>query len=106
MKTKLVLGIIFIVLGVVMFCAELGIMKISDVSSIIWPLALICAGAERLYKKNRFNIGAAIMILFGVLFEVEAFHILPNDVYGFIAPGMFVIIGISLLFRMKKVIYD
>ncbi|MFL0253185.1 LiaF transmembrane domain-containing protein [Clostridium neuense] len=106
MKIKLTLGIMFIVLGIAMFCTEFGIMKTSDLSSIIWPLVLICTGAQRLYKKNNFNIGAAIMILFGILFEVEAFHILSNNIYEFIAPGMLIIIGASRLSRMKKTIND
>lgn len=85
-----------------MLSSQLGIIDVRNVSSVFWPLILIAVGAQRLYKIGRFNIGGAVMVLFGMIFEIEALHLVPYSAEVFIAPCMIIIVGISLLFPRRK----
>lgn len=104
MKSRLFLGIIFIVCGMAAVCNQLGIVNVSNISSVCWPLILIVIGAERLYMIKRFNIGAAIMVLFGILFELQALHICSQNVYDFVAPSVIIIVGIFMISQREKAI--
>ncbi|MCR3760546.1 LiaF transmembrane domain-containing protein [Clostridium felsineum] len=106
MKTKLFVGVIFILLGASIFCTQLGIMNLKDVYSFLWPLILIAAGVQRLYKNNTFRTSSAIVILLGVLFELDAFNLLPYNAAALIAPCILIIIGISKIFSANKVMHN
>jgi predicted membrane protein len=96
----LVTGAAIILVGVLMLLNNLGILEIHDIWRL-WPLILIGLGISKLIEgagPMRGIWAGTVMIVVGVLFLLDNFHIVPIRP-GLIVPIILIALGLMFLIR-------
>ena len=102
MKSKFVLGMILILLGVGFLLDQFNVISFGAIMSTYWPMIIIIIGVTNLFDRDSSKLGNTILIFVGVMFQINALNILTVSMTGLIIPIALIIIGISILFSRKK----
>src|SRR5215468_696159 len=99
----LLMGAIFITIGVLFLLDTLGIADTRWIMATWWPLILILFGVVRLLscKSTEGRIFAGGWIFLGSVFLLSRFGYLAVDVWRLLWPFAFIMFGISLVLRSR-----
>jgi predicted membrane protein len=93
---RLLVGIVLVALGIVFLLDRLGVASAGTVLASFWPLVIIAAGVLQMAVTRRAHVGAAIVVLVGVILLAGSLHLLPANAGELFWPV--VLIGIGVLF--------
>ncbi|MDD2370602.1 MAG: LiaF-related protein [Firmicutes bacterium] len=95
MKSKILFGIVFVVVGIIFGLQELGLItNIGLDGSIIFPIIMIIIGITILVNNHNIIFGGLVTFL-GLVYLIDGWY---PQVHKIIFPGILVIIGIEIIF--------
>jgi predicted membrane protein len=97
LKSKVCLGIIFILIGVSAIFQQLGFLSLGNIISRWWPLILIGAGISQLSGKPVSKTSGIVLIVIGALFQMRKLDIITVSLTRFFWPAIIIAIGVSML---------
>lgn len=103
MSKSRIFGLILILLGVFIIFNNAGVIDIGlgEIITTYWPLILIFAGLYNLLTNPAGRIGGLIVLLIGLIFQLNNLEVLEALDYISFWPIIFILIGVSLLFDSK-----
>lgn len=102
MKSRHVAGIILIVLGVVFLLDELDIFYFGDIIRTYWPLLIVFYGLGSLFDKTKSKVFSAIVLIFGVIIQLNKLNYLNKGIMSYFLPSVLIIVGINMIFESEK----
>lgn len=102
MKSRHVAGIILIILGVVFLLDELDIFYFGDIIRIYWPLLIVFYGLGSLFDKSKSKVFSAIVLVFGVIVQLNKLEYLNEGIMSYFLPSVLIIVGINMIFESEK----
>lgn len=91
-----------IAVGVVFLLDHLEILDSGYAISTFWPLLLVVAGLSSLLSRHRAGVWfGLIIILLGVIFQLQRFELLPENVWGLLWPLLLILAGLFMLVRKR-----
>lgn len=97
LKSKIVLGSIFIIVGIGLLLQQMEVWNFGQVISTWWPLVLIALGVGNLSEDSNSKTLGIILILLGLLFQMRELNIITHSIIRYFWPLVIIIIGISIL---------
>ncbi len=94
---RLLVGVVLIALGVVYLLDRLGVAQAGTVIASFWPLVIIAAGVLQMAVTRRAHIGAAIVVLVGLILLAGSLHLLPANAWQLFWPVVLIAIGVLFL---------
>lgn len=98
MKEKYFFGIALILVGLGLVLEQLNIIKFASVIILYWPIILIILGLVGLFDRNSSKFWNAILILVGVMLQVNRLDLLEINLFRFIVPVLIMLAGFKILF--------
>jgi predicted membrane protein len=102
LKSRHVAGIILIILGVVFLLDELDIFYFGDIIRIYWPLLIVFYGLGSLFDKSKSKVFSAIVLVFGVIVQLNKLEYLNEGIMSYFLPSVLIIVGINMIFESEK----
>lgn len=102
MKTKYVIAVILIILGVGLLMDEYSVWTFGRIISTWWPLILIGIGVSLVLNSRESLLGGAIITLLGLTFQADKLNLLPGNVWGYFWPLVLILLGVALLIGKRK----
>lgn len=102
MKSKYAFGMILILLGVGFLLDQFNVISFGTILGTYWPMIIIIIGFTNLFDKDSSKFGNLILILVGVMFQINELDIIAISVAGLIFPVALILIGINVLFSRKR----
>jgi predicted membrane protein len=102
MNSRILIGVAFIVLGILFFLQQIGFMDVS-VGQIIgdwWPLVFVYIGFKDFKQKNKITNSSIIFTVLGVL--LIAYNIFDIEFWSIAFPVALIAIGINVIFNSNK----
>lgn len=100
MKQRRVLGVLIILIGIVFLLGQLDLgIDTGYIFSTYWPIILILIGIVNLLNGTGFKLSGVILIVVGVLFQVQNLDLFvwDIDIWQLIFPSIIIIAGIWLV---------
>lgn len=97
LKSKIVLGSIFIIVGIGLLLQQMGFWNFSQIISTWWPLIIIAIGVGNLSADSNSKTLGIILILLGLLFQIRELNIITHSITRYFWPLVIIVIGISML---------
>lgn len=94
---RLLVGGILIALGIVFLLDRLGVAHAGTVIAALWPLVIIAAGVLQMAVTRRAHIGAAIVVLVGLILLAASLHVLPANAWELFWPIVLIAAGVLFL---------
>lgn len=102
-KSKVIIGILIVIFGILWLMKNLGILPDPYAHYLFsWQVLLICIGLVGLSCKNKPNFGGLILIIIGGAFIAKDFVALPIDAFHLIIPTIIIVVGIYVIFKKIK----
>lgn len=95
-------GIILIVLGAGFLLDQANVIEFSDIMSTYWPSIIILLGISGLFNKKGNKFGELILIVVGVLLQLNRIGYLEYNAFRLFWPIILILVGINLLFSSGK----
>lgn len=95
---SVIAGIIVIGLGIGFLLDNLNIIDFGHFIGIYWPAILIIIGLMQLITKSSSLWGSLILIVVGIVFQLNALQVLPWNVWSILWPILIIVFGIQLIF--------
>lgn len=97
MKSRNILGIVLISLGILFLLGQTDILPSLSFVINLWPLIIIAVGLSYLSNARKSLFVALILIGVGIILQLDQFDFLPWGFWSTFWPLMIIIIGISIL---------
>ena len=94
---RLLVGGVLIALGIVFLLDRLGVAQAGTLIGALWPLVIIAAGALQMAVTRRAHIGAAIVVLVGLILLAASLNLLPANAWALFWPVVLIAIGVLFL---------
>lgn len=94
---RLLVGAVLIALGIVFLLDRLGVAQAGTLIGALWPLVIIAAGALQMAVTRRAHIGAAIVVLVGLILLASSLRLLPANAWALFWPVVLIAIGVLFL---------
>src|SRR5947208_826645 len=94
---RLLVGVVLIALGVLYLLDRLGVAQAGSLIASFWPLVIIFAGVLQMAVTRRANIGAAIVVLVGLILLAATLNVLPPIAWSLFWPLVLIAIGVLVL---------
>lgn len=91
------IGIVLILLGIGFVLDQTQVISFGETFGTFWPVLLIMVGIGHLVRKNASYVWGTILVLVGVLFQLQELDLLPVDFHALLWPSIIIIVGLSLL---------
>lgn len=103
-NSRIILGIILLVLGATFLLNEFGFLHFSlgDLIREWWPLAVIATGVIILFNNPQTFVFPLVVIVAGFLLQFRQLGLLEFNIWSLIWPSALLVIGLSLLFERKQ----
>lgn len=101
MTSKVILGIILILLGLGFLMDNFYVIDFGDYLSTYWPSVLILIGIIKLFDKRSSKTGNIILILIGGIFQLNNLGLIRYDFWDLFWPLILIIIGLNFIFSKK-----
>lgn len=98
MKGRYFFGIILIILGAGFLLEQLDIIYFGDIISLYWPSILILIGLSGLFDKKSSKFGNLIVIIVGIMLQVNKLDIIDINLWSFFFPILLILIGLKVVF--------
>lgn len=102
MKGKYIFGMLLILLGLGFLLDQFNVISFGMIFSTYWPMILIIIGVTNLFNKDSSRFGNSLLIVVGLLFQINELSVLPFSVFGLILPVILILVGFNILFSRKK----
>lgn len=101
MRSRIIIGLLLIILGAGFLLDKLDILNFSDLLSDWWALIFVIIGLVQLFKRNR---GSALPGLFFILLGVVLLgrKVADINVLEYFWPVLIIVIGFLFIFRKRK----
>lgn len=96
------IGIILIVLGVGFLLDQANMVEFNDVISTYWPSIIILLGISGLFEKKSNKFWNLIIILIGVLLQLNRLGYLEYNAFRLFWPIILILVGINIIFFSGK----
>lgn len=106
MKGKYLFGIMLIIIGAGFLLDQFNVISFGSIFSLYWPMILIIIGLVGLFDKRSSKFGNTILIVLGVMLQVNKLNILNVNVFSLIFPVILILIGINVLFSKRKSLFN
>lgn len=97
MSGRAIVGTLLILLGTGYLLGQLGVWDFGEILAVWWPLILIVIGVIQLATRSAPLIGAAIVIVVGLVFQGLTLRLFPENAWALIWSALLVIVGLWLL---------
>lgn len=104
MKDRIIFGIILVILGTGFLLDQFGVISFTGIISIYWPLLLIIVGTLGLLKRNSSKFISGLILIFGILFQIQKLGFLKVDVFKTFWPVVLIALGFSIIFSRGNLI--
>ena len=94
---RLFLGVTFLIAAVLAALDIAGVIEAGDLAESLWPLILIAIAALHLITGPWRNLGAWLVLAFGLFALLFTLDILPGDAWALMLPAVLALIGIWVL---------
>ena len=94
---RAIVGTLLILLGAGYLLGQLGVWDFGAILAVWWPLILIVIGVIQLATRSAPLIGAAIVIVVGLVFQGLTLRLFPENAWALIWSALLVIVGLWLL---------
>lgn len=98
MRSKYFFGLILIFLGTGLLMDQLGYIDFGDTIGLYWPIILVFLGISGLFDKSNSKLGSFILIILGVLFQLNRLDYIDVNVFRLILPLILIVIGLNIIF--------
>ena len=105
MKGKYLFGIILIMLGMGFLLDQFNVISFGNIFSLYWPMILIIVGVVGLFDKRSSKFGNSILIILGMMFQINALDIVDVNVFSLIFPVILILVGTNVLFSKRKSLF-
>ena len=105
MKGKYLFGIILIIIGAGFLLDQFNVISFGSIFSLYWPMILIIVGLLGLFDKKSSKFGNAILIVLGIMFQINSLDIVDVNVFSLILPVILILIGVNILFSKRKSLF-
>ncbi len=95
-------GIILILLGAGFLLDQANVFEFNDIISTYWPSIIILLGISGLLQKRSSKFWNLIIILVGVLLQLDRIGYLEYNAFRLFWPIVLILIGINLIFFSEK----
>lgn len=95
-------GIILIVLGVGLLLDQANMIEFSEIISTYWPSIIIILGISGLFERRSTKFWNLIVILVGVLLQLNRLDYLEFNVFRLFWPIILILVGINMIFFSGK----
>lgn len=104
LDTKAVVGVFFIMIGILFFVEQITQIEISvwGIIGTWWPLILVYWGLNEIRNQKRSYLLPIFGIISGILLIADNLEFLPWGFWGTIWPLIFILIGIHFIFGKKS----
>lgn len=102
MKSRYVAGIILIILGVLFLLDEFDIFYFGDILRTYWPLLIVLYGLGSLFDKTKSKLFSAIVLVFGVIIQLNKLNYLNKGIMSYFLPSVLIIVGLDMIFESEK----
>ena len=102
MKSRYVAGIILIILGVLFLLDEFDIFYFGDILRTYWPLLIVLYGLGSLFDKTKSKLFSAIVLVFGVIIQLNKLNYLNKGIMSYFLPSVLIIVGLNMIFESEK----
>jgi predicted membrane protein len=102
LKSRYVAGIILIILGVLFLLDEFDIFYFGDILRTYWPLLIVLYGLGSLFDKTKSKLFSAIVLVFGVIIQLNKLNYLNKGIMSYFLPSVLIIVGLNMIFESEK----
>jgi len=102
LKSRYVAGIILIILGVLFLLDEFDIFYFGDILRTYWPLLIVLYGLGSLFDKTKSKLFSAIVLVFGVIIQLNKLNYLNKGIMSYFLPSVLIIVGLDMIFESEK----
>ena len=95
---KYFIGIILILLGVGFLLDQTNVIEFSQIISTYWPSIIILIGISGMFERKSSKVGNYIVILLGVLLQLNKLGYLDYNVFNLFWPIVLILIGLNVIF--------
>ncbi len=101
LSTRLVAGIVIIILGVTTLLSNIGVAHFDNVFATWWPLLIILWGICIFIDNPRNYLWPFLLVLFGTLWQLERLEFIDFSPWQIVWPVVIILVGGSILFDRK-----
>ena len=94
---RLLVGGVLIALGIVFLLDRLGVAQAGTLIAALWPLMIIAAGVLQMAVTRRAHVGAAIVVLVGLILLAASLNLLPANAWGLFWPVVLIAVGVLFM---------
>jgi len=95
--SRVLTGILILIAGIGALLDALNVFNFWEYAAIWWPIAVIVAGILVIIADRRQYITAGVLLIVGVILQLNELNILDVNVWGLIWPVIIIAIGVSVL---------
>lgn len=95
---KYFFGIILILLGVGFLLDQTNVIEFSQIISMYWPSIIILIGISGLFERKSSKVGNYIVILLGVLLQLNKLEYLDYNIFNLFWPIILILVGLNIIF--------
>lgn len=95
---KYFFGIILILLGVGFLLDQVNVIEFSQIISMYWPSIIILIGISGLFERKSSKVGNYIVILLGVLLQLNKLEYLDYNIFNLFWPIILILVGLNIIF--------
>lgn len=101
LSARFIIGIIIIIIGVMTLLSNVGIAHFDNLFATWWPLLIIIWGVYTLVDNPRNYLWASILLIFGVIWQLERLDIVDLNPWQVIWPIAIIFVGASIVLNRK-----
>jgi predicted membrane protein len=94
---RLLVGVVLVALGVLFLLDRLGVAQAGPLIDSFWPLVIIFAGVLQMAVTRSVHVGAAIVVLVGLILLASSLHLLPANAGQLFWPLVLIAVGLIVL---------
>lgn len=95
-------GLIVVALGVLLLLSQLMSVSFWLLFSKYWPIALIAYGILRLFKRNKSKVYSLIIILIGVIVQLNALGLFTGNSWVVFLALLLILMGLRIIFEASS----
>jgi len=99
---RLLVGVLFIVSGILVFLDQLHLINIWQLFSTWWPLLLVGAGLAKLISRSGSLVIAILLLLLGAILQLQRLRLFEIDLLSLILPLALIFSGAAILLSKAK----
>ena len=94
---RLLIGVVLVALGVLYLLDRLGVAQAGTLIASFWPLVIIAAGLFQVAVTRRLSLGAAVVLVVGLVLLAASLNLLPANTWQLLWPLALIAVGVLFL---------